>query len=302
MSPGLAPTNEGDPRFSRPELPPGAVAVVLHRVKSAFQNILLMKEADGTVVLTLDGYWQFHSDDEHVYHEVLADTPMVLAPKTEKVLILGGGDGLALRNILRYPVDEAVLCELDPEVLRLTRETEEMQILSGRSLEDPRTRVIVDDARRFLAETDEKFDVVISDFPASTKPELDVLFSHAFFRTLSRVTHPQSVVSIQVSQGPKTFWDIYGSVAQVFPNAMPLLVEMGLGDFGEEYWANFILASNAPTLPRRSVAAGARFLTVEKLPRLVVRNLDFDWFDTEEYPVGLLARKRRRTATTPEPR
>ncbi|MBI2373501.1 MAG: hypothetical protein HYV07_05825 [Deltaproteobacteria bacterium] len=283
-------------RFEPPLLPPGAVALVLHKQRSAFQNILLMKEGDGTVVLSLDGYWQFHSDDEHIYHEVLSDSPMILAPKPDNVLILGGGDALALRNVLRYPIQRAVLCELDPEVIRMTQEVEEMQLLSSRSLEDPRTEVVIDDARNLLAQTHEKFDVIISDFPASTRPELEVLFSHEFFRAISRVTHEDSVVSIQVSQSPKTFWDIYGSVAQVFSNAVPILVEMGLGEYGESYWANFIIASHKPTLPRRQVAKGTRFLDTEKLPRLVIRNLDFDWFDTPEYPVSLVRRRRARRA------
>lgn len=260
-------------------------AQVLLRTRSAYQQILLKRQRDGVVVLTLDGYWQFHSDDEHIYHEVLTDTPLVLAPRIERVLILGGGDGFCVRNALRYPeVKRVVLCELDPEMIRMTMELPEMIELTGDSLRDPRVEVIIDDARVFMAETEERFDVVVTDFPASTRPELEMLFSHAFYRQLSRVMHEDTVLSVQVSQSPARFWDVYQNLAQLFPWALPLLVEMGAGPEGEDYWANYVVASARPRRPERALPAGVSHVSLERLPRLVIQNFERTHFETLESP------------------
>jgi spermidine synthase len=269
------------------EWPSDAVAQILFEAQSLWQHILLSKDRTGQLVMTLDGVWQFHGNDEHIYHDVLVHPAMLHAPRVDDVLILGGGDGLALRDVLRYPVKRAVLCELDAEVIRMTRAVPEMRELTRRSFDDPRSTVLIQDALEYLPATDQRFDVVISDFPASTREELNVLFTPATFRKMAGVLRDDGVLAVQVSQQPAEFWNIYGHLAQLFPWAVPMLVEMGTGEGGEVYWANYVVASRQPRCLERALPEGTRFLTVDKLSSLQIRNFSLNDFRTELRPGGV---------------
>ncbi|PRQ05625.1 spermidine synthase [Enhygromyxa salina] len=266
---------------------------VLYRERSAFQDILLAQEPSGHINLTLDDVWQFRSQDEHVFHEVLADTPILMAASPAKVLILGGGDGLALRNVLRYPaVRQVTLCELDPCVLHMTRTIPAMVELSENSLADPRAQIIAADALSFVETVDARYDVVICDFPAQTSPELSRLFAPEFFRTLEAITHEHSVVSIQVSQDPAGFWPICAAVEASFEWLHPMLANLDAADAAgagdppsgdDDNWADFVVASHTPQVVRSEPAEGVRFLTGPRIPRLRIRNRAGDHFETDEY-------------------
>jgi spermidine synthase len=256
----------------------------LYNARSRLQEIELFREPDGSIGLTLDGVWQFSSRDEHIFHEALVDPPMVMSPDPTRVLVLGGGDGLALRNVLRYePVRRAVVCEIDPLVVEMTRTVPEMVELARDSLRDPRVEVVIDDALDFLLETDEVFDVVMCDFPACTRPELEPLFSGDFFGRLTRVTHPQSVIATQVSLDPPRFWEVLQAVELSFAWTLPLLVELEAAGSHEPCWADFVVASEAERAPVRALAPGLSFLTLEKLPRLAIKNRWGGFFETDEY-------------------
>ncbi len=257
---------------------------VIHKARSEFQSILLTKEDNGNVHLTLDGFWQFHSNEEYIFHEALTDVPMVMAPSVRRVLILGGGDGLALRNVLRYEgVLKAVLCELDPLVIEMTREVPEMRALSEDSLRDPRATVLVQDALVLLRETDDVFDVVICDFPAWTRPEQEGLFSAEFFELLQRVCHEETVIGVQVSQDPETFWPIRDGIEKTFGWVKPLLVDQAPESTEDGSWADFIITSRVERRPLRALPDGVRFLTLDKIDRLTIKNCSGERFDTEEY-------------------
>ena len=276
-----------DVRPAPVEWPDEAVAQILFEAQSPWQHILLSKDRTGQLVMTLDGVWQFHGNDEHVYHDVLVHPAMLHAPRIDDVLILGGGDGLALRDVLTYPVKRAVLCELDPDVIRMTRTVPEMWQLTKGSLDDPRSTVLVQDALQFLPTTDQRFDVVISDFPASTREELDILFTAETFRKMAGVLRDDGVLAVQVSQQPVEFWNIYGHLAQIFGWAVPMLVEMGTGDDGEVYWANYVVASRTPRCLERALPPGTRYLTLDELPSLQIRNLSLQDFRTQTRPGGV---------------
>ncbi|PRQ04611.1 Spermidine synthase [Enhygromyxa salina] len=256
---------------------------VLYRARSDFQDIVLAQEADGHINLTLDQVWQFRSQDEHVFHEVLADTPILMAADPARVLILGGGDGLALRNVLRYEeVREVTLCELDPLVIEMAQTVPALVELSEASLADPRVRLIIGDALEFIETRGPTYDVVICDFPAETRPELSRLFGPAFFRTLAGLTHAQTVVAVQVSQDPAGFWRICDSVEASFPWIHPMLAKLDV-DGEDDDWADFVIASQAPKVAQREPAKGLRFLTRERVARLRIKNRSGDRFETLEY-------------------
>lgn len=251
---------------------------LFHRV-SEHQEIELTREADGSLSLTIDGYWQFSTHDEHIFHEVLVDTAMVSATDPARVLVLGGGDGLALRNALRYPqVKRAVLCELDAAVIEMTRTVPQLIELSERSLEDPRVEVLTEDALVFLPRTTEQFDVVICDFPVPEDIHDSPLFNGDFYGQVARVLAPGGVVSVQVSREPDGFWPVLAAVESVLPGTQPRLARMA-----DDLWANFILASHSPRAPCRPLAPGLGFLTATAVDDLVIRNREGDHFETAKF-------------------
>ena len=140
---------------------------VVHAQTSRYQEIVLTRSAPFTgpadTRLFLDGDLQFSSLDEYRYHEALVHP--VMAGAHQRVLVLGGGDGLALREVLRYPdVAEAVEVELDRAVVELARTR--LAGLNGGSLDDPRVQIVIADAFRWLREADAgQFDAVIVDMP-----------------------------------------------------------------------------------------------------------------------------------------
>lgn len=255
--------------------PPWALAEILYQLQSEYQEILLTRDHEGSIFLYLDGYLQFDSRYEHIYHEVLVDFPMVIAPEIQNVLVLGGGDGLAVRNVLRYPVQRTVLCEIDPFMIEMTRNVEEMVALSQNSLRDPRVTIYLEDAEYFLGKTSDSFDVVMCDFPAATQPWLAKLFTHSFFLKVVRVLREESVLSMYVGESHSRYWEVYLSLAQILPWVVPLSVKMETRSGRTCNWGSFILASAKPRRPLRVLPQELSFLTPEKLPQLVIRNFDF---------------------------
>lgn len=152
------------------------------------------------VTLYLDGYFQFSTRTEAIYHSFLITLPLTMAREARRILIMGGGDGLALRDALQMGVDQAVLVELDPKMIALASRPP-ISDINQRSFFDPRAKVIVGDAKKWIDQLPARyFDVIAADFPAATSPELTELYSPDFWdRVLSRLA-PGGVFSCQISE------------------------------------------------------------------------------------------------------
>ncbi len=138
-------------------------ATVLHRKRTPYQRIELRQDPRG-LFLTLNAWPQVHSREERLYHEALATMPMLLARRIARVAILGGGDGLAARNVLEFPdVAEATLVELDPGMIELCSKLPQWTTLTRGSLSDRRLKVVVGDAIDWLRRAKGTFDVIIHD-------------------------------------------------------------------------------------------------------------------------------------------
>jgi spermidine synthase len=259
---------------------------ILFERQSAYQQVTLVEERDGYLALTLDDVWQFHECDEHVFHEILADTPMILAPAPRRVLILGGGDGLALRNVLRYATVEAVtLCELDPAVIEMATAVPEMLALTEDAFADPRVELVVADAQEFIVDARSRpaYDVIICDFPAATSPELEPLFRPAFYAKLAgSLAGPDTVVAVQVSQDPAGFWPVCAAVEASFAWVHPMLVNLDPGGVDDCDWADFIIASVTPRTVQRGPAGATRFMRAALVDRLRIHNRSGEVFETLE--------------------
>ena len=255
--------------------------------RSDAQELLLEQEADGSLSLTIDGHWQFSSRDEAIFHEVLADLPMVLAPRIERVLILGGGDALALRNVLRYDAVQRVdLVDIDAAVMQMVREVPQMRELSEGALEDPRVRVHVADAWDYVHRAARRtYDVVICDFPACTDPKLERLFGAEFHRRLAELMDDAGVLSVQVSLDPPGFWDFIEEALEAnYAQSWPSLVALGDPACEGTEWADFVVAGHQPLRARRVLACDApAVLQDDGIDALRIQNKAKSHFETRAY-------------------
>jgi len=180
----------------------------LARVQSKYQKIRLSKLDTGEYALYLDENIQFVSGiDESVYHGVLGSLPAkMLHGAPGEVLILGGGDGLVARNLLRHPnVTGITMVELDPEMVKFSSTHPVMRGLNQDSFRNPRLQVITDDARNYLSGPARgRFKIGIVDFPDPTVPELEDLYSEELYRKLMGQLCRDPIVAVQSSNAYST--------------------------------------------------------------------------------------------------
>lgn len=209
--------------------------------QTQYQKLVITRHKDD-IRLFINGNIQFSSKDEYRYHEALVHIPMSAAKKRSRVLILGGGDGLAVREILKYPdVEEIVLVDLDPQVVALCRTNQVISTLNRNSLDSPKLKILNEDAYEYLEENYKKpngklFDVVIADLPDPNSETLNKLYTDLFYRLCSNNMSQQGVMSVQSTSpyyAPDAFWCINKTVKQEFPYVMPYHVQVpSFGDWG----------------------------------------------------------------------
>lgn len=168
----------------------------------------------------LDGESQSSERDEYIYHEVLVHPAMITADNPKKVLLLGGGEGATLREILRYPIEKAVMVDIDEEVIELCKEY--MPELSAGSFMDPRAEVIIEDARAYVENSTEKFDVIISDLtePLEEGPA-SKLFTKEFYSAIKNHLSENGIFVTQALSvsiiNNKAHTAIHNTLKQIFP-------------------------------------------------------------------------------------
>lgn len=183
----------------------GASETEIAKVKTPYQTIELTRiDGDDKYALYLDNAVQFVSGlDDQIYHGVLATLPArMLGGHPGKALILGGGDGLAARNLLRFPnIEEIRMIELDPGMLDFCSTHPVMRKLNQDSLRDPRVKVSSGDARKWAKQSPEgDFAIAILDFPDPLENALEDLFEVPFYRQVNRHLDPERAVwSVQSS-------------------------------------------------------------------------------------------------------
>lgn len=156
-----------------------------------YQRIIVTRNRAG-FQLFLNGHLQFSSVDEYRYHEALVHPAFAAARRARRVLVLGGGDGLAVREILRHPeVESVTLVDLDPGMTALGRSHPLFVALNGGSLASPKVRVVNEDAMVWIAEGTDLFDVVIVDFPDPNSYAVGKLYTSRFYSLLARRLDPR---------------------------------------------------------------------------------------------------------------
>jgi spermidine synthase len=234
--------------------------------------------------LFLNGNLQFAQRDEYRYHEALVHPVMAAyaqgggAPK--KVAVLGGGDGMAVREILKYPgVESITLVELDPAMTTLFTQQPVLAQLNAHSLTSPKVKVINTDAFSWLESTPEIFDVIVVDFPDPTNFSIGKLYTNAFYALLDKHLAASGYAVIQTTSplvARKSFWTVVSTIESVGLNATPYHTHVP--SFGE--WG-YVVASRRPYRLPDKLPDGLRFLTPQSLPTLFDFPLDMARVPTE---------------------
>ncbi|TCN60919.1 polyamine aminopropyltransferase [Flavobacterium circumlabens] len=193
---------------------------IIYTHSTPYQRIVLTHNKSD-YRLYLNNNLQFSSADEYRYHEALVHPVMSIAKNVSHVLVLGGGDGLAVREILKYKnVKTVTLVDLDQGMTKLFETNKVLTDLNGNSLNNPKVTVINTDAYIWAKSCKVKFDVAIIDFPDPSNYSLGKLYSLNFYQTVQRILQPDAAVVIQTTSpyfAPKSFWCINKTVMAVFP-------------------------------------------------------------------------------------
>ncbi len=236
---------------------------IVHAESSPYQRIVVTRWRDD-LRLYLNGNLQFSSHDEYRYHEALVHPGLAGLPGARRVLVLGGGDGLAVREILKYPQIESVtLVDLDPAMTRLFSTAPPLVALNGGALNSPKVRVINADALKWLEEERGFYDFIVVDFPDPANFSLGKLYTSAFYRLLEKRLAVRGRLVVQ-STSPlyarKSFWCVVATLEDVGLKTAPY--HALVPSFGE--WG-FILAGREAYAPPPGDLPPTRFLSAATL-------------------------------------
>lgn len=239
---------------------------VVYARSSPYQRIVLTHGALDWR-LFLNGNLQFSSLDEYRYHETLVHPGLSVITKRQNILVLGGGDGMAVREILRYPdVERVTLVDLDKAVTEIFNSNETLQKLNNHSLSSEKVKVINHDAFVWIRNQTETFDFIIIDFPDPSNYSLGKLYTNSFYKEVYRILSPDGALVLQ-STSPlvarKSFWIINETVLSAGFLTRPY--HCYVPSFGE--WG-FILASKRPLHETGLLPGGLQFIDHESIPQL----------------------------------
>lgn len=233
---------------------------VIFAKSTKYQRLVLTAEKN-ELRLYLNGNLQFSSADEYRYHETLVHPVMHMVRSPQKVLVLGGGDGMAVRELLKYPqVSEIILVDLDPDMTRLFQTNSMLTKLNQQALNHPKVKVYNQDAFLWLKKTQHQFDVIVIDFPDPSSYSIGKLYSTNFYRLLKSKVKENGAVVIQ-STSPymarKSFWCINQTIQYSGFKTIPYHTH--IPSFGE--WG-YHIAYVSPSLSNfDSVGVDVKYIT-----------------------------------------
>ncbi|MFO6424756.1 polyamine aminopropyltransferase [Motilimonas sp. KMU-193] len=266
---------------------------VVHQQQTRFQNLVFTRrDMSGNLPSVysfyINGRLQFSSADEHIYHQMLVHPAMAASARHDKVLIIGGGDGLALREVLKWPVEDVTLVDLDDELVALFRQpetrlaeplTEVVRTLTQDSFNDQRVNVINNDAfvelDTFLGQG-QLFDTIIVDLPDPSHPDLNKLYSKYFYARLSQLLYGDGAMVVQ-STSPYHAKQAFISIGKTIQAAGFAHVEQyqqNVPSFGQWGWS---IATKMGATPSERVAQRDPFLPVQ-----------LDWLNREVFFAALV--------------
>ncbi|HEY4957457.1 MAG TPA: polyamine aminopropyltransferase [Caldimonas sp.] len=252
---------------------------VIYSETSAYQRVVVTASRAG-VRLFLNGNLQFHSRDEYRYHEALVHPALSAQGAPRQVLVLGGGDGMAVREILKHPsVEQVTLVELDPHMTTLFATAPLLRGLNGDSLHSPKLKVVNADAFSWLEQHDEMFDAIVVDFPDPTNFSIGKLYTRSFYELVEKHLAASGYAVVQTTSpliARKSFWTVVTTLEAAGLATAPYHAHVP--SFGE--WG-FIIASRRPFRMPTSLPPNLRFVDVAGLPALFQFPPDMSRLPTE---------------------
>lgn len=209
---------------------------VIYTKSSRYQRITITADKQGNK-LYLNGNLQFSTADEYRYHESLIHPVFTLQPAAKSVLVLGGGDGCAIRELLKYDsIQKITLVDLDAEMTRLFSQNPLLRKINNGAFSNSKVHVINTDAFVWLKNAGEKYDVVIIDFPDPSNYSLGKLYSTAFYESLKQRLNEGAKIVVQSTSpyiAPNSFWCIANTMNATGYKVLPYHVYLpSFGDWG----------------------------------------------------------------------
>ena len=190
--------------------------------RTKFQSVDIIKTGGFGTCLILDGKIQSSEADEFIYHEALVHPAMLAHPRPERVFIAGGGEGATLREVLAHKtVKRAVMVDIDEEVVALCRRF--LPLWHEKAFNDPRTELHFVDARKYLDESSEEFDVIIIDLadPLEEGPAR-LLYTREFYEMVKQRLGPGGIMSVQAESSEWTNLDNFAAIVSTLGNVFPV--------------------------------------------------------------------------------
>lgn len=252
---------------------------IIYTETTPYQRIVLTRWKDD-IRLFLNGNLQFSSRDEYRYHEALVHPALQAIKQPRRVLVLGGGDGLAVREILKYPEIESItLVDLDPNMTALFQRLPMLRALNQDALLSPKVRIVNADGFQWLDQSDDFYDFIVVDFPDPTNFMLGKLYTNTFYRLLEKHLSQHGLAVIQATSplyARKSFWCINQTLQSVGLKTAPY--HALVPSFGE--WG-YIIAGHRPYTPPENYNSDLRFVNASLNPVLFQFPPDMEQVETD---------------------
>lgn len=212
---------------------------IIYSTQTQYQKIVITKHRDD-LRLFLDGNIQFSSRDEYRYHEALVHPLMGLVKKPKNVLVLGGGDGMAAREILKYETVEKIdLVDIDEQMVRLCMENPLISEANEGALENSKVKLHFQDAFKYLEDTNEKYDAVIVDLPDPNNESLNKLYTDVFYRLIGNSLKERGMFVVQSTSpyyATRAYWCVNKTIKSEGFKVTPYHLEVpSFGDWGFQF-------------------------------------------------------------------